>query len=92
MANEEVNASGRVSSSALGISRRKIIRTSTSIWVRLARSFARIARRYSVSIRVWVHMKLLRRIVLTVTWRTAELPATKLLLRPSSWSPDEVIE
>ena len=39
----------------MGISRRKIIRTSTSIWVRLARSFARIARRYSVSIRVGPH-------------------------------------
>jgi len=49
-----------VSSSALGISRRKIIRTSISIWVRLARSFARIARRYSVSIRAWAHMKLIR--------------------------------
>jgi uncharacterized Zn-finger protein len=27
-----------------------------------------IARRYSISIRVWAHMKLIRQIVLTVTW------------------------
>jgi hypothetical protein len=31
-------------------------------------SFAPIARRYSISIRVWAHMKLIRQIVLTVTW------------------------
>jgi len=63
-----------VSSSALGISRRKITHTSTSIWAMPARSFARIARRYSVSIRAWAHMKLIRQIVLTLTW--TELLAT----------------
>ena len=63
-----------VSSSALGISRRKITHMSTSIWAMPARSFAPIARRYSVSIRVWAHMKLIRQIVLTVTW--TELLAT----------------
>ena len=57
-----------VSSSALGISRRKITHTSTSIWAMPTRSFARIARRYSVSTRAWAHMKLTRGIVPTVTW------------------------
>ena len=47
---------------------------STSIWAMPARSFAPIARRYSVSIRAWAHMKLIRQIVLTLTW--TELLAT----------------
>ena len=48
------------SSSASGISRRKITHTSTSIWAMPARSSAPIALRYSVSIRPWVHAKLIR--------------------------------
>src|SRR5206468_9610380 len=56
------------SSSALGISRRKITHTSTSIWAMPVRSAAPIALRYSVSIRAWAHTKLIRQIVLTVTW------------------------
>src|SRR5712692_356570 len=56
------------SSSALGINRRKITHTSTSIWAMPVRSAAPIALRYSVSIRAWAHTKLIRRIVLTVTW------------------------
>src|SRR3981189_78337 len=56
------------SSSALGINRRKITHTSTSIWAMPVRSSGPIALRYSVSIRAWAHMKLIRQIVLTVTW------------------------
>ena len=56
------------SSSALGISRRKITHTSTSIWAMPVRSSAPIALRYSVSIRAWAHTKLIRQIVLSVTW------------------------
>ena len=58
----------------IGDSRRKITHTSTSIWAMPARSFARIARRYSVSIRAWANMMLIRQIVLTLTW--TELFAT----------------
>jgi hypothetical protein len=54
------------SSHALGISRRKITHTSTSIWAMPARSPAPTALRYSVSIRPWVHAKLIRQIVLTL--------------------------
>src|SRR5437763_88562 len=56
------------SSSALGISRRKITHTSTSIWAMPVRSSAPIALRYSGSIRAWAHTKLIRQIVLSVTW------------------------
>jgi hypothetical protein len=45
------------SSSASGISRRKITLTSTSIWAVPARSPAPTAPRYSVSIRAWAHTK-----------------------------------
>ena len=54
--------------SALGLSRRKITHTSTSIWAKPVRSSAPIALRYSGSIRAWAHMKLIRQIALTVTW------------------------
>ncbi len=54
------------SSSASGISRRKITHTSTSIWAMPAKLSAPIALRYSVSIRPWVHTKLIRQIVLTL--------------------------
>ena len=57
-----------VSLSALAINRRKITHTFTSIWALPVRSSAPIALHYSVSIRVWVHAKLIRQIVLTVTW------------------------
>ena len=53
------------SSSASGISRRKITHTSTSIWATPARLSAPIAPRYSVSIRPSVRAKLIRQIVLT---------------------------
>jgi hypothetical protein len=56
------------SSSASAINRRKITHTSTSIWAMSVRSSAPIALRYSVSIRPWVHAKLIRQTVLTVTW------------------------
>src|SRR5213080_1344850 len=46
---------------------RKITHTSTSIWAMPVRSSAPIALRYSVSIR-WAHTKLIRQIVLSVTW------------------------
>jgi hypothetical protein len=58
---------GSRSSLALGINRRKITHTSTSIWAVPVRSSAPIALRYSVSIRPWAHAKLIRQIVLTVT-------------------------
>ena len=74
-----------VSSSALGISRRKITHTFTSIWATPARSFARIAQRYSVSIKVWAHMKLIRQIVLTVIW--TELLATNTIPHSVSRCP-----
>jgi hypothetical protein len=48
------------SSSASGISRRKITHTSTSISATPAKLSAPIALRYSVSIRPWVHAKLIR--------------------------------
>ena len=52
----------------LGTNRRKITHTSTSIWARPVTSSAPIALRYSVSIRAWVRTKLIRQIVLMVTW------------------------
>ena len=55
------------SSSALGITRRKITHTSTSRSALPVRSSAPIALRYSASIRAWAHTKLIRQIVLTVT-------------------------
>jgi hypothetical protein len=54
------------SSSASGIGRRKITHTSTSISAKPAKLSAPIALRYSVSIRPWVHAKLIRWIVLTL--------------------------
>ena len=62
------SALAAASLSALGLSRRKITPTSTSIWAMPVKSSARIALRYSNSIRAWAHMKLIRLIVLTVTW------------------------
>ena len=62
------SALAAASLSALGLSRRKITHTSTSIWAMPVRSSAPIALRYSVSIRAWAHMKLIRQIVLTMTW------------------------
>src|SRR5947208_8254923 len=79
------------SSSALGISRRKITRTSTSIWAVPARSSAPIALRYSVSIRAWAHMKLIRQIVLTVTWtelKSRNAASLLIWLQPTSSLPD----
>jgi hypothetical protein len=83
------------SSSALGINRRKITHTSTSIWAMPVRSAAPIALRYSVSIRAWAHTKLIRQIVLTVTWTELKssnaaslvmLPAANQRQAPSSRS------
>ena len=62
------SALAAASLSALGLSRRKITHTSTSIWATPVRSSAPIALRYSVSIRAWAQMKLIRQIVHTVTW------------------------
>jgi hypothetical protein len=62
------SALAAASLSALGLSRRKITHTSTSICAMPVRSSAPIALRYSVSIRGWAHMKLIRQIVPTVTW------------------------
>ena len=72
------------SSSALGISRRKITHTFTSIWAMPVRSSAPIALRYSVSIRAWAHTKPIRQIVLTVTW--TELKSSNQRQAPSSCS------
>jgi hypothetical protein len=55
-------------SSALGISRRKIIHTSTSIWTIPMRSSAPIAQLYSVSIQAWACTKPIRQTALTVIW------------------------
>ena len=52
----------------IGLCRRKITHISTSIWAMPVTSSAPIALRYSVSIRAWAQMKLIRQIVLTVTW------------------------
>jgi hypothetical protein len=72
------------SSSALGISRRKITHTSTSIWAMPVRSAAPIALRYSVSIRAWAHTKLIRQIVLTVTWtKLKSSNAASLVMLPA---------
>src|SRR5882672_7608612 len=83
------------SSSALGINRRKITHTSTSIWAMPVTSSAPIALRYSTSIRAWAHAKLIRQIVLTVTWTELKssnaaslvmLPADNQRQAPSSRS------
>jgi hypothetical protein len=70
------------SSSALGLSRRKITLISTSIWAIPARSSAPTALRYSVSIRAWERTKLIRQIALMVTW-TESKSANALLV--SCW-------
>jgi hypothetical protein len=73
------------SSSALGINRRKITHTSTSIWAMPVRSAAPIALRYSVSIRAWAHTKLIRQIVLTVTWtKLKSSNAASLVMLPAA--------
>jgi hypothetical protein len=83
------------SSSALGINLRKITHTSTSIWAMPVRSAAPIALRYSLSIRACAHTKLIRQIVLTVTWTELKssnaatlvmLPAANQRQAPSSRS------
>ena len=61
------SALAAASLSALGLYRRKITHTSTSIWAMPVKSSAPIALRYSASIRAWAHTKLIRQIVLTVT-------------------------
>jgi hypothetical protein len=73
-------ALGAASSSALGKSRPKITHTSTSIWAMPVRSSAHIALRYSVSVRAWVHTKLIRQIVLTVIWTELKRKAAAPLL------------
>jgi hypothetical protein len=79
------------SSSALGINRRKITHTSTSIWAMPVRSSAPIALRYSVSIRAWAHAKLIRQIVLTVTWTELKSSnAASLVTARSQPAPDAV--
>jgi hypothetical protein len=70
------------SSSALGISRRKITLISTSIRAIPARSSAPTALRCSVSIRAWAHTKLIRQIVRTLT--QTELKSANALLA-SCW-------
>jgi hypothetical protein len=62
------SALAAASLSALGLYRRKITHTSTSTSAMPATSSAPIVLRYSILIRVWAHMKLIRQIVLTVTW------------------------
>ena len=83
------------SSSALGINRRKITHTSTSIWAMPVRSSAPNALRYSISIRAWAHRKRIRQIVPTVTWTELKssnaaslvmLPAANQCQAPSSRS------
>src|SRR5882672_11231408 len=74
------------SSSASGISRRKITHTFTSIWAMSVRSSAPIALRYSVSIRAWAHTKPIRLIVLTVTWTDLKSSASSFVM-PAAAAP-----
>ncbi len=71
------------SSSALGINRRKIIHTSTSIWAMPVTSSAPIALRYSTSIRAWAQTKLIRQIVLTLTWTELERSNAACFVKPA---------
>ena len=75
------------SSSALGINRRKITHTSTSIWAMPVRSAAPIALRYSVSIRAWAHTKLIRQIVLTVTGTELNCSNAASFVMPAAANP-----
>jgi hypothetical protein len=75
------------SSSALGISRRKITHTFTSIWAMPVRSSAPIALRYSVSIRAWPHTKPIRQIVLTVTWTELKSSNAASFVIPAAAAP-----
>ena len=75
------------SSSALGISRRKITHTFTSIWAMPVRSSAPIALRYSVSIRAWAHTKPIRQIVLTVTWTELKSSNAASFVIPAAAAP-----
>jgi hypothetical protein len=81
------SALAAASSSALGLFRRKITHTSTSIWAMRVASSAPIAPRYSISIRVWAHMKLIRQIVLTVTWTELKKQQSRFSLRYNGHSP-----
>ena len=81
------SALAAASLSALGLYRRKITHTSTSIWAMRVASFAPIARRYSISIRVWAHMKLFRQIVLTVTWTELKKQQPRFSRRYNGHSP-----
>jgi hypothetical protein len=73
------------SSGALGINRRKTTHTSILIWAMPVRSSAPIVLRYSASMRVCVHTKLIRQIVLTVTWTELKSSdAASLLMRPAA--------
>ena len=74
--------------SALGLSRRKITHTSTSLWVMPVRSSAPIALRYSVSIRACAHTNPIRQTVLTVTWSEkdgAGVHTFAFLMRSKLW-------
>ena len=50
-------------------------------------SSAPIAPRYSISIRVWAHMKLIRQIVLTVTWTELKKQQPRFSRRCNGHSP-----
>jgi uncharacterized Zn-finger protein len=50
-------------------------------------SSAPIAPRYSISIRVWAHMKLIRQIVLTVTWAELKKQQSRFSRRYNGHSP-----
>ena len=82
------SALAAASLSALGLYHRKITHTSTSIWAMRVGSSAPIAPRYSISIRVWAHMKLIRRIVLTVTWTELKKQQSRFSRRYNGHSPD----
>ncbi len=75
------------SSGALGISRRKITHTFTSIWAMPVISSAPIALRYSVSIRAWAHTKPIRQIVLTVTWTELKSSNAASFVIPAAAAP-----
>jgi len=81
------SALAAASLSALGLYRRKITHTSTSIWAMRVASFAPIARRYSISIRVWAHMKLIRQIVLAATWTELKKQQPRFSRRYNGHSP-----
>jgi hypothetical protein len=70
------------SSRALGTNRRRITHTSISKWAAPAKSSAPTALRYFVSMRAWAQTKLIRQIVLTVTWTEVKGGSRQAVMTP----------